>query len=161
MDEKEKDAVFLFDTLYTTNHIQMLKILLSYFPENSRNQLAIFIKFQEFQYTMEYVKNHTVSLSAQSTSEKKELDIASLCQALSPYCTEKERKMFDQVLQMKSNMDKYQEIMKIMPLMESMMSENTNTDSADGMGDILKNFLSEEQINMFNMFQDFGTEKTE
>ena len=45
MDEKEKDAVFLFDTLYTTNHIQMLKILLSYFPENSRNQLAIFIKF--------------------------------------------------------------------------------------------------------------------
>ena len=110
---------------------------------------------------MEYVKNHTVSLSAQSTSKKKELDIASLCQALSPYCTEKERKMFDHVLQMKSNMDKYQEIMKIMPLMESMMSENTNNDSADGMNDILKNFLSEEQINMFNMFQDFGTEKTE
>lgn len=73
MDEKEKDAVFLFDTLYTTNHIQMLKILLSYFPENSRNQLAIFIKFQEFQYTMEYVKNHTVSLSAQSVSKKKNL----------------------------------------------------------------------------------------
>ncbi len=69
--------------------------------------------------------------------------------------------MFDHVLQMKSNMDKYQEIMKIMPLMESMMSENTNNDSADGMNDILKNFLSEEQINMFNMFQDFGTEKTE
>lgn len=68
--------------------------------------------------------------------------------------------MFDHVLQMKSNMDKYQEIMKIMPLMESMMSENTNNDSADGMNDILKNFLSEEQINMFNMFQDFGTEKT-
>ena len=41
------------------------------------------------------------------------------------------------------------------------MSENTNNDSADGMNDILKNFLSEEQINMFNMFQDFGTEKAE
>lgn len=71
MDEKEKDAVLLFDTLYTTNHIQMLKILLSYFPEYSRNQLALFIKFQEFQYTLEYTRKHTVSLTAQAYETEK------------------------------------------------------------------------------------------
>lgn len=156
MDETEKDAVFLFDTLYTTNHIQMLKILLSYFPVKYRNKLAMYIKFQELQYTMEYSRHNTVNLSAQST--EKEIDIAALCQALTPYCTEKEKKMFQQLTQMKSTMAQYQEMMKLMPVLETMMNSDKPNDTSDGFDNLLKNFLSEEQLGMFNMFQNFNNE---
>lgn len=72
MEETGNDAVLLFDTLYTTNHIQMLKVLLPYIEAEQRNKIALLIKFQELQYTLHYTKNHTISLLA--SEEKKTIN---------------------------------------------------------------------------------------
>lgn len=69
--------------------------------------------------------------------------------------------MLDKIIQMKASMEQYQEIMNLMPFMESMMSEKENDGSSDGMDTMLKSFLSEDQLAMFNMFQGFNGENNE
>ena len=47
MNVCENEAVIAFDTLYTQNHIQILKILLPYFDPYGQNHLAVWIKYLE------------------------------------------------------------------------------------------------------------------
>lgn len=58
MNVCENEAVIAFDTLYTQNHIQILKILLPYFDPYGQNHLAVWIKYLELRYTLEYVSRH-------------------------------------------------------------------------------------------------------
>ena len=51
MNVCENEAVIAFDTLYTQNHIQILKILLPYFDPYGQNHLAVWIKYLELRYT--------------------------------------------------------------------------------------------------------------
>ena len=45
MNVCENEAVIAFDTLYTQNHIQILKILLPYFDPYGQNHLAVCLPF--------------------------------------------------------------------------------------------------------------------
>ena len=49
MEPQEQQAVIAFDTLYTNNHIQILKILLPLFDAQSRRHLTVLIKFMELE----------------------------------------------------------------------------------------------------------------
>lgn len=60
MNVCENEAVIAFDTLYTQNHIQILKILLPYFDPYGQNHLAVWIKYLELRYTLEYVSQASV-----------------------------------------------------------------------------------------------------
>ena len=54
MNVCENEAVIAFDTLYTQNHIQILKILLPYFDPYGQNHLAVWIKYLgAARYTLE------------------------------------------------------------------------------------------------------------
>ena len=156
MEEKDNDAVLLFDTLYTTNHIQMLKVLIPYLQEDMRTNIAIYIKFQEFQYTLEYTKKHNVSLYSQSERGLKDLDISKIYNSIKPYCTESEKQMLSKIMSFKNGFEKYQEFAKIMPLLENMSGNKEDSSGNFNMNMILNNFLSEEQVAMFKMFQEGG-----
>ena len=44
MDEKEQDNVTAFDMLFTTNQIQIMKMLLPYFDSSMQKYIAVLIK---------------------------------------------------------------------------------------------------------------------
>ena len=46
------EDVYKRQALYTTNQIQIMKILLPYCSPDSRRGLAVMIKFMEFDYTL-------------------------------------------------------------------------------------------------------------
>ena len=48
------DAILAFDTLYTTNHMKILKLLLPYLEPGHQKKLAVFIKWQELIFTMNF-----------------------------------------------------------------------------------------------------------
>ena len=50
--------VIAFDTLFCTNHIQMLKVMLPYMDNQTQKSMAVYIKFLELNYTMEYFRRH-------------------------------------------------------------------------------------------------------
>ena len=159
MEETGNDAVLLFDTLYTTNHIQMLKVLLPYIESEQRNKIALLIKFQELQYTLRYTKSHTISLLASEEEKNDKPDLVKMLSAILPYCTEAEQKMFKQLLNLKSNMDRYQEMAQMMKLLEPILSsdDSKKEDSAKddmNLSSILSAMMSPEQMELFKTFQE-------
>lgn len=169
----DNESVITFDTLYTNNHIQILKVLLPYFDANSQKHLAILIKFMELRYTMEYLNRHMATLNAASDLESAEnkkrpaLDIITVFEQIKNFCTPSERAMFEQLANMKRSMEMYEEMMNMMQLFNQLHPEGESSDakaSGDSMGqsassagssnpmDLLKGMLSPEQQAMFDLF---------
>ena len=68
-------AILAFDTLYTTNHMKILKLLLPYLEPEHQKKLAIFIKWQELMFTMNFFKQYSASLYQSEFAKKKTLDL--------------------------------------------------------------------------------------
>lgn len=170
MDPNENEAICTFDTLYTNNHIQILKVLLPYFDPNSQKRLAILIKFMELRYTMEYFGRQLAAGNVFRSGQQP--DIVGIFEQIKNFCTPSERAMFDQLANMKKSMEMYEEMMKMMQLFSQIMPESdadtdapdsSRTESADapqsaspfgqmGPMDMLKGMLSPEQQAMFDLF---------
>lgn len=126
MEHSENQAVIAFDTLYTQNHIQILKVLLPYFDSEKQKNMAVMIKFMELQYTMEYVNRHPADLSCASMGRKdgQPPDIVEIFEQIKNFCTPTERAMFDQLANMKKSMEMYQEMTDMMQLFGQLSPES-------------------------------------
>ncbi len=190
MDPTENEAICAFDTLYTNNHIQILKVLLPYFDLKAQKRLAILIKFMELRYTMEYFGRRTTADSA-SRGSLQQPDIVGIFEKIKSFCTPSERAIFDQLANMKKSMEMYEEMMNMMQLFSQLMPEGaadapghaTPPDTAGSTGenarepdaaapnslpfgsanpmDMLKGMLSPDQQAMFELFSaSFGNPGT-
>ena len=82
-EKKTTDKIQVFDSIYTTNHIQMYKLLLPYFQPQMQKKLAIYIKLSELQYTLSYFHTHPYACQPKQPVP----DTECLCKELLPYCT--------------------------------------------------------------------------
>ncbi|MFI3211749.1 MAG: hypothetical protein R3Y24_00230 [Eubacteriales bacterium] len=147
MEKNENEAVAMFDTLYTTNHLQIMKIILPYLEADLQKKLAIYIKFQEMKYTMNFFKEHSIS-GCDRLFCKKDFDMNHMLHDMAPYFTEKERNLASQYSNIKNMMDSMEQFAPIIKMFQA----------SGGMGDnmdFLKGMLSPEQVDMFEMFQQF------
>lgn len=149
MSDKTPDKVLTFDTLFTNNHIQILKVLLFYLPEKDKKQLAVFIKFLELQYTLSYFEEmhfgcnplncSSVNSSGECSScqnfssfsfgkdllhnEEFMALLSSLLQDVEGYLSPAEKEMINRIKGMKNTMDmmaQYKEMMEMMSAMQGM-----------------------------------------
>lgn len=151
MDEtKGSDSVLAFDTLFTTNHIQIMKTLLPYLDETLQKHLAILIKYMELQYTISYFKKHKISFGGRQ-SEKKEPDLTELYPRIQSFLTEEERSRTQQIMNMLSMMQNLGQMQEMMNMMNAMNDADSDTNSDPT--DLLMGMLSPEQRSMFEMFQ--------
>lgn len=121
-DGGELDAAAAFDTIYTTNHIRILKTLLPFFGTREKNGLAVLIRYLELQYTMQYAASHPLSVCGEGP-EKKKLDFPLFYQSIKGLLDERERNMFEKILQMQNTMKNVQEMMQMMELMKELNPE--------------------------------------
>ncbi len=173
MENSQCDKATAFDTLYTNNQIQMLKIILTYMDKKTQKSMAVYIKFLELTYTINLFKNNPYSTCCFSETES-EFDISKMCTEILPYCTETQRSQINQMLSMFKTMEMYKEISKTMEFMKEFMPDLTegssagstlNNDTCDNpsgethtsdggnfdMMNMLMNMLSPEQKEMFQM----------
>lgn len=165
------EAIIAFDTLYTTNHMQMLKLLFPYLDIESRHKLAMFIKWQELLYTMNFTRHYPGICRKSNYPGRKELDISTLLPLLSPYCSEQEKTILSQFSQMQNMMQTYKDMAQYLPMIQEMMgafsggensffgegsSQGNNAFGINGMMDMLKNVMTPEQQNMFSLFMEGG-----
>lgn len=143
MDHSEFDSITAFDTLYTTNHLQMLKILLPHLQKDMQPHIAVYIKLNEFLFTLRSSKE--CKFKNDSDHCKNEIDMQALICEISPYLSGNEKEMLQKLAEMKDNMEKFKQISQMMQMMDGM------SDSPESM---LQGFLSEEQMAMFKMFQE-------
>ena len=104
MEPCENEAIAAFDTLYTQNHIQILKVLLPYFDPASQKSIAVWIKYMELQYTMVCAKRHPAMVCCE-TLEKP--DIADIFEKIKNFCTPQERAVFGHICSMKKSLEMY------------------------------------------------------
>lgn len=156
------EAILAFDTLYTTNHMKILKLLLPYLETEYQKKVAVYIKWQELLFTLNFFKQYSASLYSPDFVKKKTLNLETLLPVLTPYCKESEKKILSQFMQMQNMMHKMEEMQQYMPMIQQFMSSMSGEGNDIGgfgangnnMADMLKNMMSEEQQTMFSMFMD-------
>ena len=190
MEKQEQDSIQAFDTLYTTNQIQILKILLPYCAPDTQRSLAVMIRFLELQYTLSFVRSHPEAFRSPPY-----LSFGELCEKIRGYCPPALRSMLDQFQSMQNAMQMYEEMKQMMELFgdagtasesrsrEAGSSEDPSSmdgpssmddpSSMDGFSSMdrfssmdpmsmLMGMLSPSQKEMFQMFQsEFQTEAAE
>lgn len=173
MEQNGHDKITAFDTLFTTNHIQMLKILMPYFDPPVRKQLVVYIKYLELRYALSYFDSHSHELygcaggygskDGADPFGKEEFNISKICSELLPYCTSDEKQKVEQISGLFRSMEMYKEMSQTFEVMKDFMpdfstdsakdSDNSRTPGQEnGMMEMLMKMLSPEQKAMFEMF---------
>ncbi|NBI92172.1 hypothetical protein D3Z45_16745 [Lachnospiraceae bacterium] len=142
METSEHDKIIAFDTLYTNNHIQMLKIVMPYFDKQTQGKLAVYIKYLEFRHTLDHC-SHSYELSGCSF-QKEDFNINKLCSELSPFCSNSEKEKLERIAGIFRSIEMYKEMSRTMEMMKdfapdlfadglgSIFPPNSATDSPDG-----------------------------
>lgn len=165
--EENTEAILAFDTLYTTNHMKILKLLIPYLETEYQKKLAVFIKLQELMFTLNFFRQYSASLYSPDFKQGKKMDLNTLIPLLTPYCNEAEKNIISQFSQIQNMMNMMEQMQVYMPMIQqlisSMSGDDTNPDGMNQNGldlggnnlmDMLKNMMSEEQQAMFTMFMD-------
>jgi len=141
MDEKELGKVTAFDTLFTTNRMKMLKILLTYLAPSSQKNLAIYIKLMELQYTISFFQKYPYA-SLGSLPHEESFDTMKLCDEILPLCAPGEQEKIKQMRTMYQNFENMQEMMQMIQMMQEMFPEGAPFGGGNGEGDGGMDFLS-------------------
>lgn len=144
MENNGHDKITAFDTLFTTNHIQMLKILMPYFEPSMQKQLVVYIKYLELRYALSCLDSRSHELygcagrhgSSPGQAEpfgKEDFNIEKICTELIPYCTNDEKQKIEQISGLFRSIEMYKELSQTMEIMKDFMP--------DMPADFLSNFM--------------------
>ena len=122
MEKLEPDSIQAFDALYTTNQIQVLKLLLPFCSPQTQRSLAILIRLLELNYTIGFVRSHPEAFHAPSDS----LSFPDLCVKIRGFCPPQLQAMLDQLMSFQNAMQMYEQIK---PLLELFAEQGTDSGS--------------------------------
>ena len=125
MSDRIQDKVTAFDTLFTTNYIQKLKILMPYFDPSMQKNIAVYIKYLELQYTLNFFRHHP-SANVSLLSHESSMNYGKLFGEMIPYCTESERSQMENMQNMFRTFEQYKEMMEMIQMMQEMFPEGEN-----------------------------------
>lgn len=152
-DKKEQDKVAAFDTLFTTNHLQMLKVLVTYLEPSIQKSIAVYIKWMELQYTLSFFRLYPgASLEAPPHAEAKNPE--KLCEEMLPYCSPSEKERLLNMKGMLQNFSNMQEMLSMLQTMKELFPEGEAPFSGD-MSDILSGLsgMGRSDSNSFDLTQ--------
>ena len=95
-----------YDSKIQTRELQMLKAMLPFLHSNTQMPMAFFIQAMEFKKTMQYFKDNSNTLSAQSITSESERRSAIL-HTIKKFCTPRERETIDTLLNIMCVMENY------------------------------------------------------
>lgn len=129
------DKICAYDTLFTNNHIQMLKIILGNVSPAIQGKLAVYIKFLELQHTLRMLtENTTFHLSPSLSTD-------TLLEELLPYCDRSEKEQIQSLINLLQNFNNMQEMMEVFQMMQEMAPEFTSTNDVSQMMDMMQSFF--------------------
>lgn len=122
MAENKQDGIAIFDTLFTNNHICMMKLMLPLLSPSLQKGIAVYIKYQELQYTLQYFSKHPLGLIGANSADTSD-ESNTILDNLLPYCTPKERQNVTQLRNMMQTMQNMKEMMEMMETMKELFPE--------------------------------------
>ena len=131
MEAIKNEQIYAFDSLYTTNHIQMLKILLPCLNPPLQKNLALYIKFLELRYTISFLRSHPYVISGCGFDKEHRGQDISLNDLL-PYLTPKEAENFRQLQKSMDMMKQFSSMQKNMEALKDILPEGMDLETLFG-----------------------------
>lgn len=138
-----ENNILAFDSIFSLNSMQLLKIVLPLIPGEYQPALALFIKFQELQYTYQYLMKHPIRILQANPDLSMEEKITLSLKEIRPYCPEKYITYLDQLDSVLLALQKYKEVEPIL----SMVNGKEGIDP-------LRMFISKEQNESIHKYED-------
>lgn len=163
MEEKGTGLITAFDSLFTTNKIQMLKVLFTRLPSAQQGGFAIYIKFLELQYTLRFLRVQPVPRFAGSKPLSADFfsgdssDTIALLDELLPFSGPAERTRIENIKNMLHNIAKMKEMMEMMEMLKEMFPEGCGGDGENPM-DFFSGMAGMSGMDMSSVFDMFGKE---
>lgn len=162
MDEQTSKTITAFDSLFTTNRIQMLKILLPWLAPGQQGGFAVYIKLLELQYTLTFLRRHSDTrllgngkqLSADFFQGDND-DTLKLLDELIPFSSQEDRTKIENMKNMMANFKRMQEMMDMIKMMQELFPEGMNMDNPMDM------FSGMSDSGLSSLFQMFGAGQEE
>lgn len=157
MEEKGASPVTAFDSRFTTNKIQMLKVLMAWIPPSQQGMFAVYIKFLEFQYTASLLGTPRARigdgrrLSADFFSGDNS-DTIELLDELLPYSSPAEHSRIEGMKNMLQSMGKMKEFMEMAEMIKDMFPDGFG-DGADNPMDILSGMAGMPGMDLSSILQ--------
>lgn len=124
MEEKETRNINAFDTLFTTNRIQILKTLLPHLSTTFQKGLAIYIKISELQYTIHYFKQHTEAIFPQEKKSKS--GFSEILEDILPLCSSSDVQKLKGVQSTFQSIENMQEMIETLQMLQEVFPEGDN-----------------------------------
>ena len=157
---ESQNQIYIFDSLYTNNHIQMLKIIYGVLPAKIQQKLAPFIKYLELQYSLKLVKSGFPNPPNDNENSNNIMfdTIGPMIQELKPYLGPKESEQFNKLEQFYQMFHQFKHMQETLEQFEAMtgiklsdLASMNSNDNSQNM-DLLLNLLSNDQKDMFDTF---------
>lgn len=152
MEHKESDKVLAFDTIYTSNHIAIMKILHTLFDTEEQQNMVVFIKYLELQYALSVAEQNKSQIKICSYPAQKP-DMTELLEDIKLYCSPSEKQQLDQISNMQGTMSMMKDMQAMMGMMEGSQEDHPTDKNDNSSNDMIKSMLSPEQLAMFEMFK--------
>lgn len=132
-----------FDSFFSTRQLKLMKLFLPYIAPALRRKLIIYIKYREWQITVQYLRRPPLFSELQEnppnvflSEQTEELSPEKFCSLIDPYLDEKGRSSLKQFQEMKENMEMFQQMQEMMGAMDGM---NQDMDSLNSMFQMFEN----------------------
>lgn len=161
MEDISRESIIAFDTLFTNDHIRMLKILLPFLKDSMQKNIAVYIKYREFEYVFQYFRSpHSKKdLTSCLADKNTDFDLDNILDALLPYCSDPEKKQFMQLKGLLRTMHDFRDMMEMMNTIKELFPEGIKNDAGSDpeFFSVLSNLFgnnADSSINdLFQMFQ--------
>ena len=146
MDRDHPEPMTPFDELVTSPELQMIKLLIPFFPSSGQQVMAAWVKCAELKAAVALFRVKPGALRAQELWEGSPSSPDDILNLVRPYLTPGQQSMLDMIIR----------IREMMPLMEMMQNtaQSGDGDPAFRPEDFLTAFLSPEQQEMFQMYSE-------
>ncbi len=137
-----ENYILAFDSIFSTNSMQLLKILMPLIPGKFQPLLAIFIKIEELQYAYQYLSAHPIAILNTDQDLSFEEKLSKTIKEIRPYCPAEYVKYIEQVESILNLLQKYKELSPVLELFKEGNDSNP-----------LAMFLNNEQANSMNKYE--------
>jgi len=121
MGKECKDYVEQFDAFFSTKQLKLLKLLLPYLAPPLRKKMIVYIKYREWQITMQYLNRPRLFHEQQEltdnpflTEDTPSLNLEELLPMLEPYLSPEEQANLKQFKGLQENMEMMRQMQDIM-----------------------------------------------
>ena len=136
-ETKVSEKIYAFDSLYTTNHIQMLKVLLPCLNPSLQRTLTLYIKFLELFYAIHFLNTHPYAIKG-CVFDHTTFDFDSFIKDIEPYISSHEADTFRQLNQSIQTARQFEKMQQKMESLKDILPEGFDFGNLTSLGNMFQ-----------------------